>query len=350
MISKKLVTVFIPMYNAEKYIKYSLESILNQTYKNIEILIIDDGSTDNSVSIVKQYNDKRIRLIKNGVNKGLPYTRNRALKEAKGKFFALMDADDISMKNRIEKEVDFLEQNKDIDVVSSQIQYFPQSKIKIFIKKLRFIFLNDIDAEHVKVKLLFGNPVANPSSMVRMESIKRMSIKYNDKFFVAQDYEFWSNISKYGKIYIMKSILLKYRSGHMNITKTSSINRKEERMNMISNIKNNLLDFYKFDLNNEEKILFNKFFGEERLCKIQEEEINLLHNLSKKIILNNDYNNLLNQKILEMELNNHIFNVIKFSYLKLENKIKIYKKLVVRKSKTKYYRDIIEILLRNYIK
>ena len=106
--NKPLVTVFIPVYNCEKYIKESLESIINQTYENLDILIIDDGSTDNTVNLIKQYKDTRIRLLRNDKNRGIPYTRSRGLEECRGEYLALMDADDISLSERIKKQVNFL--------------------------------------------------------------------------------------------------------------------------------------------------------------------------------------------------------------------------------------------------
>src|SRR5690625_1414914 len=86
-----LVTVFMPVFNAERYISEALESIFNQTYGNLEILLVDDGSTDDSVNIINSYKDTRIRLIQNVRNRGIPYTRNIGLKEAKGKYIVIMD-------------------------------------------------------------------------------------------------------------------------------------------------------------------------------------------------------------------------------------------------------------------
>src|SRR5690554_3918162 len=127
-----LVTVFIPVYNCENFIDECLKSILNQTYKNIEVLLVDDGSTDNSVEKIKKYSDPRIRLIQNERNMGIPYTRNVGLKEAKGKYIAIMDSDDISMPIRIEKQVAYLEQHPEIDAVSSfYIKFDEKSNKKV---------------------------------------------------------------------------------------------------------------------------------------------------------------------------------------------------------------------------
>ena len=104
----KKITVFMPVYNSERYLKEAIDSILNQSYKNFELLIINDGSTDSSIDIIKSYNDSRIKLINNDCNKGLPYTRNLGLKLAKGDYIAIMDSDDISYIHRLKKQIEFL--------------------------------------------------------------------------------------------------------------------------------------------------------------------------------------------------------------------------------------------------
>ena len=113
------ITVFMPVYNAEKYLKEAIDSILNQTFQNFELFIIDDGSTDESVKIIEGYTDWRIRLIHNYGNKGLPYTRNRGLNLARGKYLAIMDADDVSVKNRLEIQYNIMEKRSNLAVISS---------------------------------------------------------------------------------------------------------------------------------------------------------------------------------------------------------------------------------------
>ena len=115
----KLVSVIIPVYNVELYVKEAIQSIQNQTYKNLEIIIIDDGSSDNTYEIVKELakEDTRIKLYKNDVNLKIVKTLNRALSLSSGEYIARMDGDDISAPDRIEKKVDFLEKNKEFDLL-----------------------------------------------------------------------------------------------------------------------------------------------------------------------------------------------------------------------------------------
>ena len=113
-----LVSVIMPVYNAEKYLKESIESILQQTYSNIELIIIDDGSKDNSIEIIKNYKDERVRSFY-FANSGCSKQRNYGLYKASGDIIALMDADDISEKTRLENQIDFLKSNQDIKILGT---------------------------------------------------------------------------------------------------------------------------------------------------------------------------------------------------------------------------------------
>lgn len=122
MVSLK-VTIAIPIYNAESYLSFAIQSVVNQTYKNWELLLMEDGSTDSSVEIARLYaeKDERIRVIEDGVNRGLIYRLNESIKMANGKYYARMDADDIMTVDRIEKELLYLQEHPEVDVVGSSI-------------------------------------------------------------------------------------------------------------------------------------------------------------------------------------------------------------------------------------
>lgn len=156
------ITVFIPLYNAENYIKKTIQSVLNQTYKNFEILIINDASTDQSVSIVESFSDDRIRLIHNDTNKGICYTRQRGVIEARGKYIAILDADDIAMPNRLEKQFAFLEKNPEIAVCGSDAYFIDENDQPINHK-------HDInfDSKIIKIENLFANQFINSSALIR---------------------------------------------------------------------------------------------------------------------------------------------------------------------------------------
>jgi glycosyltransferase involved in cell wall biosynthesis len=105
------ITVFMAAYNSENYISDSIKSILDQSFSDFELLIINDGSTDLTVDIIEKFNDPRIRLVHNDKNRGLTYTRNVALTEALGEYIAILDSDDIAVKNRLELQYNFFQQH-----------------------------------------------------------------------------------------------------------------------------------------------------------------------------------------------------------------------------------------------
>ncbi len=154
-----VLNVLMPVYNAEKFLPESIESILNQTFTDFEFIILDDGSTDNSFAIIKEYQskDSRIRVLQNKKNKKLPTSRNILFQETKADYIVWMDADDISMPNRLQVEYDFLQKNPDIDIIGSVIgeNWRPKTDHKI------------------KSYLLMGNPLPMPSTMIRMGKISK---------------------------------------------------------------------------------------------------------------------------------------------------------------------------------
>lgn len=186
------------VYNSEDYLKKAIDSILGQTYANLEFIIIDDASTDRSLDIVKSYNDKRILLIKNEVNIGLAASLNKGIEIARGKYIARMDSDDISQSNRIYEQVKYLENNPDILCYGSWARYFgdnmPRSlKIKHFLR-LYDTFRVPLKYEDIKASLLFWIPFVHPTVMFNSALLRQNNLVYNPCLRRAQDYELWSSI------------------------------------------------------------------------------------------------------------------------------------------------------------
>ena len=109
---KELVSIITPTYNCSKFIGATIESVLSQTYKNFEMIIVDDASTDDTESVVKSYKDKRIKYIKLKTNSGPAVARNTAMEEAKGKYMAFLDSDDLWLPTKLEKQIKFIKKNK----------------------------------------------------------------------------------------------------------------------------------------------------------------------------------------------------------------------------------------------
>lgn len=340
----ELVTVFMPAYNVELYIKEALDSIINQTYTNLEILIIDDGSTDRTLEIIKGYTDSRIRVIKNEKNMGLHYTRNLGIKEARGKYLALMDSDDISELNRIEKQVKAIESDSNIDVVTSHSRLFNGNSKRV-LKTFR-------DDEELKISLIFLDAICNPATMIRLDRFRKLGIEYDAKYFVAEDYEMWAQVSKIGKFHVVDDVLLNYRYGHQNITKKSmqSLEQGKIRKNIISSIHNDLLDFYNFNLGEYEKEAFNMFFDDNPLETIKEHYIETFKVVVNKLRNTNIENNIFGIDKFNRVLDICIMKQLRQHDLSLKNKISIYKSLIINKLNTEINIELAKTLVRCIIK
>lgn len=256
MKKEALVSVVIAAYNCEKYIKDSINSILSQSYHNFEVVIVDDGSTDQTIDTILSIDDNRIKLFRNDKNRGIPYTRNRLLEYSKGDYIAVLDADDIADSTRLQKQVDFLSENEEIDVAGSYYKVFGNKFSRVIKTPFR-------KPDEIHCYLMFYNNIANPTVMFKKEFIDKHNIQYDEKFFVAQDYEFWTRIiSSGGKIAIIPEALTKYRVGHSNISKMSKKNKGTERRKLIDSIHKNYLIYNNFKLSNEELEFYNQIFSD----------------------------------------------------------------------------------------
>ena len=187
-----LVSVVMSVYNGEKYLNESIESILNQSYKNIEFIIINDGCTDKSFSIMQEYysNDHRIKIIDNKENKGLIYSLNRGISEAKGKYIARMDADDIALYDRIEKQVAYMEENLDVALLGTAVNMFLDgSAVK---KKINVLTSNG----QLIANSIFENSFQHPTVIMRSDIIKKDNLEYEYKDKYAEDYGLWNSATR----------------------------------------------------------------------------------------------------------------------------------------------------------
>lgn len=206
------ISVVMPAYNAEKYIKQAIESILNQTYKDFEFIIINDGSTDDTKHIILSYHDDRIVYLENKENSGIVVTLNKGLDYATGKYIARMDADDIAVNNRFEKQVKYLDENKNIGVLGTGICTFGKN-----IKEQKRVFTTNV--EQLKAELIFNSCIAHPTVMIRRDVLQKYNLRYDSEFAGAEDYYLWWNIAKVSKIMTLPDVLLKYRIHETQITK-----------------------------------------------------------------------------------------------------------------------------------
>ena len=213
-----LVSVVMPNYNTEEeYLRSAIESILNQTYSNFEFIIIDDGSTNDSVSIIESYDDERIVLIKNTENQGLTRSLNIALDHCKGDYIARMDSDDVSFPNRFEKQVEYLQKHDNVIVCGTGVECIGDWEKR---RPNKIICPTIEDRESYRIHLLLGNRpiITHPSAMLNRKLMLEYSVRYDDSLPFAQDYKLWVSCSQVADCVILPEILLKFRIHDKSIT------------------------------------------------------------------------------------------------------------------------------------
>jgi glycosyltransferase involved in cell wall biosynthesis len=209
------VSVLMPVYNAEKYVRVAIESILDQTFRDFEFIIIDDGSTDSSADIIRSYHDPRILFLENSANVGIVVSLNTGLAMAQGDYIARMDADDISIPIRLEKQVDFLNHNERVGVVGSAVRIInPEgktSRIGVFPQ----------DDSLIRWTMCFTSPFAHGSIMMRREIVMKEG---GYPASPAEDFNLWEQLSCTTSFANLPNVLLCLRR-HEESLVSSSRNR-----------------------------------------------------------------------------------------------------------------------------
>jgi len=210
-----LVSVLMPCFNVEKYVEESLNSILSQTYRNLEIITINDCSTDRTGEILQRManTDCRIKIINNEENLKLIKTLNKGVTLCSGEYIARMDADDIALPRRIEKEVTFLEKNKDHDIVSTLFYAFPSEN-----PGKRSLHHNPIHHEELRAYMLFKSGICHPAVMIRKRIFTELGLKFEEEYLHVEDYALWSQAIYKTKIANINDGLLLYRVHQQQIS------------------------------------------------------------------------------------------------------------------------------------
>lgn len=209
------VSIIMPVYNTvETYLRESIESILNQTFKDFEFIIINDGSTNNAEEVILSYKDDRIKYVKNEENLKLIRTLNKGFDLAKGEYIARMDSDDISLPQRLEKQVDFLEKHPEVDVLGTWFQCFPRErKMETF-----------VDNRSIKECLLINsNNIGHPTVMLRKSTVDKLNIRYDEEAVYVEDYALWLSLIDKVKLANLPEILLNYRIHSENVCNRNTL-------------------------------------------------------------------------------------------------------------------------------
>ncbi len=205
--SQPLISVILPVYNAQDFLKESIQSILKQTYKHLELIIINDGSTDNSKKIIQAFKDERIHLFDLPKNGGLIKALNYGLQQAKGKYVARMDADDISFVDRLAVQLYYLKKTG-ADIIGSYIIQKGGTD-----KTVKYPVKN----ENIKAYMLFGNPMVHPAIFFKREMIEKKVFHYSAEWKHVEDYELWIRLMKDHKFANVPKPLLYYRISENSI-------------------------------------------------------------------------------------------------------------------------------------
>jgi glycosyltransferase involved in cell wall biosynthesis/2-polyprenyl-3-methyl-5-hydroxy-6-metoxy-1,4-benzoquinol methylase len=266
---KPKVSVIMSVYNGEKYLREAIESILNQTFTDFEFVIVNDGSTDNSLEILKSYDDERIRVINNEKNIGLTKSLNKALKVARGEYIARQDADDVSLPDRFEEQMKYFERYPEVALLGTSI-YLIDENGKIVGKR--------IVLAKPSIKDLFkGNQFNHGSVMFKKEVINQLG-GYNELIRYSQDYELWLRIAKHCEVRNLTQLLYNFRSHDENIgfknrgdsalyfLLAQKITRNNLDDGILKTIENSGIESLYSYLNKSEKMFFHKDVAHMFMC------------------------------------------------------------------------------------
>lgn len=208
------VSVLMPVYNAEQYLAQAIDSILKQTFTDWELILINDGSTDNSEAIITQYEDERIYYIRNASNSGLIKTLNKGIDFCHGKYIARMDADDVCEPSRLQKQVDFMELHADYVMCGTNATVIDNNGNET--GKIE----NLSSDNYLKINLLFSTPFIHPSVMIRTEILRNN--RYDENYLHVEDYELWCRLAQLGKVANIEDKLIRYRWHQTNVSVLNS--------------------------------------------------------------------------------------------------------------------------------
>lgn len=248
------ISVLLSVYNGDKYLGEAIDSILGQTFKEFEFLIVDDASTDNTLDILSQYKEKdpRVKIISNEINKGLTYNLNLMLGIAKGAYIVRMDADDIASLNRLQVQYDYMESHSEIGVCGSYIETFDQQS-----GKKQSVKFPETDVE-IRAFAFFQSPFCHPSTIIRKAIIDKYHLQYPVKYIKGQDYALWIDLLKYTKGSNIPQVLLRFRR-HENCVSNWDMKKMDQKIEMVSSIHKKYLSNYNIDLDEKDLCHYTAF-------------------------------------------------------------------------------------------
>jgi glycosyltransferase involved in cell wall biosynthesis len=287
------ITVLMPVYNSQKYLKEAIESVLNQSFTDFEFIIINDCSSDDSKNIICSFHDNRIRYFENTDNLGVANSLNQGLTLARGEYIVRMDSDDIALSDRFEKLILYMDNHPDVSICGSWVEY-------IGIKKDKSFWFTFEDHDDIKTALLFGNAIAHPTVILKREIFLQNHEFYNPLFSKSEDYELWTRLVFKLKFANLQESLLKYRLHDQQASKKFQYISDNQVERIKQQYQKDILKKIELDIS------YMGIF--ESLCKK-----NIQNFCKTKVLIEAMSKNAFNKKILLSGMN---FNRDSFSYMK----------------------------------
>ena len=217
-----MVSILMPVYKTAPYLREALDSILSQTFTDYELIVLNDCSPDNADEILDSYSDPRIVRYKGEKNVGLSNILNIGIGMARGKYIARMDSDDLSLSDRLQIQVDYLESHPDIDLISVGMQLFG-AKDEVWVR--------EPNPDKVKINALFHSPILHASSVWRRERFEENGLRFRQEMVPSEDYDLWTRALVKGlKLVNLRQVLYKYRIHPAQATTRTDLTAEKDRI------------------------------------------------------------------------------------------------------------------------
>lgn len=331
-----LVTVLMPVYNAQEFVGGATQSILDQTYRNFEFLIINDGSTDESEKVILGFKDDRIKYVKNEQNLKLIATLNKGLSLAKGEFIARMDADDIAKPTRLAEQVEFMSKNPNVGVCGTWYEAFGSKNSTV-----RY----PIDHDAIRYMMLYQCPFCHPTVMLRTSVVREHAIEFDADFPHAEDYELWGRLAELCELANLPSVLLQYRLHESNISKLEN----STQVRNSNRIKSKLFQQFGIEMSDADHASFERMNHLVRTLSMN--ELERMAEILERMVQGNRSTRVFDQTWLETELKRRWFETcsnhayvgfpvwklywkhpsIAGSWLNLADTLKLFIKILIKK-------------------
>jgi hypothetical protein len=237
------VSVVMPVYNGERYVRAAIDSILAQSFRDFELVIVNDGSTDGRAPVIASYPDPRIVYVSNPVNTGLASVRNKGLDIARGEYIAWLDCDDISSPERLKRQVDLLDANPLIGLCGTWVKTIDGATEDVW----RY----PTDPEFLRARMLFDDPLATSSIMMRAACVRERGLRFDLDNPLAEDYDLWERISRDWGVTNIPEVLTLYRIHPMQ----TSVVKAQKLKDSVWAIQNHMLVQLGIEASLEEMLL-----------------------------------------------------------------------------------------------